>query len=196
LTRDFKFEWQIEKHLVEAGFGGDNVQLNDLNDESIVEEAGLILAYLFQVCAVIYIEAVAKVLHEKKIIYGSEVRKIVDTPPKDLSLGAFTRKEESSREFPNGRVVMNAGPGIIPPGTEDIPCNRYPLRLGGDNFELVVYSRSFIEDNGPLKELMAAIKAEEQGTTTQAQEELLTLMKAKLLAAIEQEKTAKNLRDG
>jgi len=196
LTRDFKFEWQIDKHLVEAGFGGDNAQLEGLNDESIIEEASLILAYLFNTCPVSYIEAVAKVLHEKKVIYGSEIRKIVDAPTMDLSSGDFTRKEESSREFPNGRVLMNCGRGLTLFDAEDIPCNRYPFRMGGiDDLELVVYSSSCIPKDGPLAELLAAVQAECLGTTTQAQEELLTSMKAQLQVLVEQEEKANNLRD-
>jgi hypothetical protein len=203
LSRDYKFEWLIEKHLIEAGFFGDNAMLNELDDESIIEEAGLILAYLFGSGVVIdHIEAVATLLTEKKVIYGSEVRKIVDTPPRDLSSGvdtprrdlssgAFTKKEESSWNFPNGRVVMNLGRCL----DEGIPCNYYPVRMAGlDDLELVVYSRSFIEDDGPLAELMAALKAEQQGTTTQAQEQLLTAMKEELIAVVEQREKAKNLR--
>jgi hypothetical protein len=161
LTRDFKFEWHIEQ---QQGFDSDEAQLESLNDESVVKEAGLILTFLFSHGTVDAIEAVAAILNEKKGISGSEIRAIVDSEWSELDRGQFSRKEEAARRwkkgFPNYVIidpiskrikgpkvgyplVCRAFVGDDPLWGKDIPCNHYPF-IPGSGWELRVRLDPFI----------------------------------------------------
>lgn len=92
LTKDYKFEWHIEKHLVDAGFDGDNSMLQNLDDDVAVRQGGVILWWAFcQPFVIDMIESVAEVLNEKKVMFGAELREIVFNCESPGS-GAFSRK--------------------------------------------------------------------------------------------------------
>jgi hypothetical protein len=97
LTRNFRFEWQIDAHLVEAGFSGDARSLELLNDEVAVQQGGHILWWaLAQPFVIDTIESVAEALNKKRVMLGEELRKTVfavnPNGSSDLAR-TFTKKE-------------------------------------------------------------------------------------------------------
>jgi hypothetical protein len=128
LTREFKFEYDIEKHLVEAGFGGDNDKLERLDDETAVLQGGAILRFaLDQPFVIDLIEAVAEVLNEKKMMLGKELTEIVFCSFPQLT-GSFTRKEvvTKTETIENALATVLAKPKVTPfkfMGTELEVCS-------------------------------------------------------------------------
>jgi len=59
------------------------------------------------------IEAVAEVLHKKKVMLGEELRKMVFDGNPDLT-GTFTRKEVEQETFRNGRPKVLTKPDFAP----------------------------------------------------------------------------------
>jgi len=140
LTREFKFEWQIEHHLVEAGFGGDNLMLDRLDDETAILHGAVIVSWAFEQPFVIdLIESVAEVLNEKKMMFGKELREIVFKSTPSL-IGAFTRKEilTQTESVKNAKATVQTKTKLTPfkfMGVDLVVCS-FLIKLEADGREL------------------------------------------------------------